>query len=79
MYIILEAQTNANGTVGTLVSTYADRDTAENKYHIVLAAAAVSNLPLHSAFMLSNEGYIIKSECYTHGTESEETETDAPA
>ena len=71
MYIVLEAQTNANGTIGTLVNTYADRDTAENKYHTILASAAVSNLPLHSVFMLSNEGYIIKSECYTHEQEEE--------
>ena len=79
MYIILEAQTNANGTVGTLVDTYTDRNTAENKYHTVLASAAVSQLPLHSVFMLSNEGYIIKSECYTHGAETEsEPETGSP-
>lgn len=72
MYILLETQSYTNGTVGTLVNTYENRDTAENKYHSILASAAVSNLPRHSAFMLSDEGYIIKSECYTH--EVEETE-----
>lgn len=72
MYILLETQSYTNGTVGTLVNSYEDRDTAENKYHLILAAAAVSNLPRHSAFMLSDEGYIIKSECYTHEVEEAE-------
>lgn len=72
MYILLETQSYTDGTVGTLVNTYGDRDTAENKYHLILASAAVSNLPRHSAFMLSDEGYIIKSECYTHEVEESE-------
>lgn len=72
MYILLETQSYANGTVGTLVNTYEDRDTAENKYHLILAAAAISEFPRHSAFMLSDEGYIIKSECYTHEVEEPE-------
>lgn len=66
MYIILETQTNANGTVGTLINTYTDRNAAESKYHTVLAAAAISELPLHCAFMLTDEGYLIKSEVYRH-------------
>lgn len=66
MYIILELQTNPNGSVGSLISQYEDKNAAESAYHQVLAAAAVSTLPIHSAFMLTNEGYTIKSETYTH-------------
>ena len=66
MYIILETQTNPNGTVGTLINSYEDRNAAESKYHNVLAAAAISQLPLHCAFMLTDEGYTIKSEVYRH-------------
>lgn len=66
MYIILETQTNANGTVGTLINSYEDRNAAESKYHQVLAAAAISQLPRHCAFMLTDEGYTIKSEFYVH-------------
>lgn len=66
MYIILETQTNANGTVGTLIDSYENRNAAESKYHNVLAAAAISQLPLHCAFMLTDEGYTIKSEAYRH-------------
>ena len=66
MYIVLETQSYDDGTVGTLVSSYEERNAAENKYHLVLAAAAISDLPRHSAFMLSDEGYLVKSESYTN-------------
>lgn len=74
MYIILEAQSYVDGTVSTLVSSYDTRNAAENKYHLVLAAAAISELPRHSAFMLSDEGYLVKSESYTHETVEPESE-----
>lgn len=66
MYIVLETQTNTNGTVGTLIDTYENRDAAESKYHLILSAAAVSALPIHCAFMLTDEGYTVKSESYRH-------------
>lgn len=66
MYIVLELQTNANGTVSSLINQYENQNAAESKYHQILAAAAVSSLPIHTAFMLTNEGYTIKSETYTH-------------
>ena len=66
MYIILELQTNADGTVGTLITAYNDKNGAESNYHRVLMAAAISELPMHTAFMLTNDGYVIKSECYKH-------------
>jgi len=69
MYIILETQTNSNGTVGTLINSYENRNAAESKYHTVLASAAISQLPLHCAFMLTDEGYTIKSEVYKHEQE----------
>lgn len=66
MYIILETQTNTDGSLGTLINQYEDRNAAESKYHQVLSSAAISELPLHCAFMLTDEGYTIKSECYRH-------------
>ena len=66
MYIILETQTYNDGTVGTLINSFSERNAAESKYHQVLAAAAISQLPRHCAFMLTDEGYTIKSEFYTH-------------
>jgi hypothetical protein len=62
--IIIEIQ--AGDTVATLVNSYTDRAQAESKYHQVLQAAAVSSVPIHSAVMLTNEGYYVKSESYNH-------------
>lgn len=78
MYIILETQTNSNGTVGTLIDSYENRNAAENKYHTVLASAAISQLPLHCAFMLTDEGYTIKSEVYRHEQEVEPNPDEIP-
>ena len=72
MYIVLETQTHSNGTVGTLIDTFDDGAAAENKYHLILAAAAISTLPRHSAFMLSDAGHLIKSETYEHEQQVEE-------
>lgn len=66
MYIVFEIQKNQNGSIGTLVNSYEDRNTAEQKYHMILSAAAVSSLPVHTAVMLMEDGYLIKKETYRH-------------
>lgn len=74
MYIILETQTYTDGTVGTLINTYTDINEAESNYHKVLMAAAISTIPIHTAFMLTDSGQIIKSESYKHEIKPEEPE-----
>lgn len=71
MYIVIELQTNADGVVANLVYQYNSRDEAESKFHYILAAAAVSTLPVHAAVMLTNAGTTVKSEYYRHGDEPE--------
>ena len=66
--IVIEIQSNGE-TASVLDNSYADRSDAENKYHTILAYAAKSDLPIHSAVMLTEEGYYIKSECYEHKSE----------
>ena len=44
---------------------------AEAKYHEVLAAAAVSELPQHSATLLTSDGRAVMSQCYRHEVEPE--------
>lgn len=68
-YIVIELQTDDDGTVGNLVYAYDERDNAESKYHAVLSAAAVSALPAHAAVMLSSDGAFIDAKCYRHETE----------
>lgn len=71
-YIVIELQTNADGTVGNLVYAYTDRNEAEQKYHLVLSSAAVSQLPAHAAVLLTGDGRTLASQCYRHEEPVEE-------
>ena len=71
MYVVIEIQRNVDGTIGTLVNSYANRNEAEQKYHTILSAASVSEVFKHSAVMLDEDGVFIKSECYRHGEDNE--------
>lgn len=42
---------------------------AESKYHEVLAAAAISDLPQHSATLLTSDGRSLMNQCYFHEAE----------
>lgn len=65
-YVVIEIQTNQDGTVGTLVTAYDDSLHAESAYHSVLASAALSSLPRHAATLLTTEGSFIDARCYEH-------------
>ena len=65
-YIVMETQTT-NGTTAIVTPIiYADKNQAESKFHQILAAAAVSNVQKHTAMILTDDGNIEKSQCYTH-------------
>lgn len=64
MYVVVEIQKAE--TMATLVTSHETLAEAENKYHTVLAYAAVSEVPVHSAVMLTETGSFMKSECFTH-------------
>ena len=63
-YIVVEIQTLEGGSAAHLSFQFANKDTAEQKYHTCLAAAAVSGLPCHAVAMLDSEGRLIKREMY---------------
>lgn len=65
-YIVIELQKMDNGTVGNIVTAYDSQIEAESKYHQILAAAAISNLPTHSAIIINQCGDLIDSKCYEH-------------
>lgn len=82
MYIVMEVQVFEGGSMSTPCYAYEDKNKADQKYHAILSSAAVSSLPTHTAFMLTDDGYVIKSECYTHEIpepEPEEEESEEPA
>ncbi len=70
-YIIIEIQNFEGGNTSTPAYAYDNLPAAEAKYHSILASAAVSALPKHAAIMISEEGFPLKHECYTHEAEAE--------
>ena len=94
-FYIFEIQKYVNGEFGHIVHfAYDENPTkarlkAEAKYHEVLAQAAVSELPQHSATLLATDGREIMHQCYIHEIEQDpeaepetepetETEPEAP-
>ena len=76
-YIVVELQTYADGTSASLKYEFDDqtmtkeqrKNLAEQKYHLVLAAAAVSACRIHAASLMDFTGRLIKREEYKHGGE----------
>lgn len=66
MFIVVELQKNKDGHVANIVTEHVTQSEAESKYHSVLAAAAVSELPCHSAVLVSEEGFPLMRQCYKH-------------
>lgn len=66
MYIVIELQKNADGHVSNIVTEHATLAEAESKYHSVLASAAISTIPVHSAIIVSEEGFPVAHKCYKH-------------
>lgn len=79
-FYIMEIQQYADGSYGDIKHFAYDEDAekaqlkAESKFYEVLAAAAVSNLPMHSAIMFSAEGFPLMNKCYRHEVAQEPTE-----
>lgn len=75
MFIVIEIQTSTQ--VATIVTSHSNRNEAEQKYHQILSAAAVSQVPKHGAVMLTDEGVRLKGECYIHEQPEPEEEPEA--
>lgn len=69
-YIIVEIQTMKNGETETTAVVppvvYDNYNQAEAKFHTVLAAAAVSEVSIHSCVLMNNVGDILRTERYDH-------------
>lgn len=66
MYIVIELQKNAEGVVSNLVTAHNTLAEAESKFYSILASAAINNVPVHSAIIVSEEGFPVKHQCYKH-------------
>ena len=66
MYIVIEIQKNVDGTMSDITTSFNTLSEAYNKYYSVLAFAAISELPVHSAALMSEEGFVVESKCFKH-------------
>lgn len=63
-YLVIEIQKQANGTVGNIVTEFDDKKVALNKFFTVCAAAAISDLPVHSVVCMTEDARYIKREVF---------------
>lgn len=77
-FYVIEIQKSNDTTFAHLVHEASDEDyakaemKAESVYHQVLAAAAISSLPEHSAVLLTSQGERLMNKCYYHAEEQSE-------
>lgn len=63
MYLVIELQTT-NGQISTLNYQFDDIRLAEQKYYLILSAAAVSTIDVHAAMIVDSKGTVLKNEYY---------------
>lgn len=68
MYIVIELQTNGT-TTASLVDAYTDKNVAYQKYHTILASAAVSKVEIHTAIIMNEYGIVEARESFEHKDE----------
>lgn len=66
MYIVIELQKNNEGVVSNLVTSHNTLAEAESKFYSILASAAINSVPVHSAIIVSEEGFPVRHQCYKH-------------
>lgn len=63
MLTVIELQTT-NGVTSALTNSYTDESQAYQKYHQILSYAAVSEVDIHSAAIINEEGYAIENKFF---------------
>jgi len=71
-YLVIEIQVSDSETIGNFVWSFSDINAAWSKYHSVLASAAISHLPVHSAVIMNESGYPIDHKAFEHEQPSPE-------
>jgi len=67
MYLVMEMQSTDSGIATLPPTTHSTREEAESRFHSILASAAVSSVPIHTAIMIDEMGYPVRPpECYKH-------------
>lgn len=85
-YLVTEIQSFPGGATSTPSYAYDSvnygndpekaKQAATAKFHSILSGASTSTVPLHGAIMYTDKGMFIRSEYFTHDTESETEQGD---
>ena len=74
IFYVFELQTYGDGTGSAIPMSYPTLREAESKYYLILSAAAISNVYRHGAVLMTEEGFTLKQEVFTHLLEPEQAE-----
>ena len=74
IFYVLELQTYGDGTGSAIPSTYPTLREAESKFYQILSFAALSTVYRHGAVLMTEEGFTMKQEVFTHQMETEQAE-----
>ena len=72
IFYVLELQTFGDGTGSVIPMSYPTLREAESKYYLILSAAAISTVYRHGAVLMTEEGFTMKQEVFTHLLETEQ-------
>ena len=74
MFIVLELQTDSQGNLGIIANKYNTIPEAESKYYNILSYAALSDVPVHAAVILDENGTHLNNASYMHAVPTSEPE-----
>lgn len=64
-YLVIEIQKNADGGVAVPpIASYDNYFDALSRYHTILAAAAISLIPVHSCVLMNEVGQTLRMDSY---------------
>lgn len=69
----VENQGRPDGSYGLLYDHFTDENAAYAKYYTILAAAAVSEIPYHAAYIIRDDGITIEGRVFDRRTAPEVT------
>ena len=63
-YLVIEEQMDAAGNLGCITYQETDKNQAISRVHSMIAAAAISAIPYHAAYMISSGGFIVEGRVF---------------
>lgn len=70
-YIVTNVQTWDTGAITTPTYAYDNHDSALAKYYDLCSTAATTTLPISSVILMTDECFVLKTECFKHEVQPE--------